>query len=94
MPRFAVDTPALSSAGTDVQLAGEPLASARAALGRLQADGYAADNPDVASAVDAFVADREASVVALHEAALGLGRNAIAAAAAYETTDGSEMGGG
>ena len=92
MQRFEVDTPALSATGEAVQEAAGPLANARAALERLQADGYAADNPDVANAVEAFVAGWGAFVTALHDAALGLGRNAIAAANAYETTDQTQMG--
>ena len=94
MPRFDVDTAALSAEGASVQQAAEPLAAARAALSRVQGDGYAADDPGFAGALEGFIAGWGASVAALHEAALGLGEAAIGAAAAYETTDASQMGGG
>jgi hypothetical protein len=94
MARLAVDTGTLNEEGGRVLGLGTSLGSAKAALMRVQTAGYEAASPEVAAAVEQLVATWGVTVTALQEAAQGLSRNAIAAAAAYDATDGSQMGTG
>jgi CTP:molybdopterin cytidylyltransferase MocA len=94
MNKIDVDTGGLSAEGSRVLGLGTSLGTARAALLRVQGAGYEAASPEVAAAVEQLVAGWGTTIVALQEAAEGLSRNAIAAAAAYDATDTTVIGGG
>jgi hypothetical protein len=87
MQQIGVDTSSLASAGQRVSGLGSSLGSARAAVNRIQDAAGAAGSPDVEGAIEALVLQWGSTVVALQDAALGLGRNARAAAGVYEVTD-------
>ena len=89
MPRFTTVTEALEDTAVEVGLLANRLHGARAALGRVESAGFAADHPPVAGALGGFVEAWSAAVVAMGEGVRGLGANVDASAAAYERTDAS-----
>lgn len=92
MGRFEVDTGALAAGGAQVTEIATSLTSARAALTDVQAASGATGEPAADAAIEAFAHTWGMTVVALQEAAVGLGHGAQLAAAAYDATDRNAFG--
>lgn len=92
MGRFAVDTGALAAGGAQISELSSSLTAARAAIRDVQGAAGATGEPSADSAIEVFAHTWGLTVVALQEAAVGLGRGAMLAAAAYDTTDGNAFG--
>ena len=93
MPRFTVDTPEVSRTAASMSMWAGQLGAARAALGRVEPAGAAADHPAVAGALAALVEAWSQTATVLDEGTRGLATNLETSASAYERTDQSQFPG-
>lgn len=92
MTPIGVDTAGLAAGGGQISALGSSLGQARASIGRVQGASGASGVADVDGAIDDLVQSWGVAVVALQEAAVGLGRGATLAATAYDATDRGTIG--